>query len=111
MAASMQFCGAGQRPDRAPATEHRSGGEMRLITRGHDNRQVLPERRWRHAVGRASLTVTAVFLLVTGAPFGAAAGGAKHPFDAMAVPRPAEPLAAAGPGLASVDGGGGGARG
>jgi len=45
-------------------------------------------------VGRASLTVTAVFLLVTGAPFGAAAGGAKHPFDAMAVHRPAEPFAA-----------------
>ena len=56
-------------------------------------------------MGRASLTVTAVFLLVTGAPFGAAAGGAKHPFDAMAVHRPAEPFAAPELILTSLDGG------
>ncbi|MDP3937931.1 MAG: hypothetical protein Q8R92_07320 [Deltaproteobacteria bacterium] len=41
---------------------------------------------------RVSLTVAAVFLLVIGAPFGATAGGAKHPFDAMAVHRPVELL-------------------
>ena len=78
---------------------------MRLITRGDDERQDLPERRWRHALGRASLTVTAVFLLVIGAPFGATAGGAKHPFDAMAVHRPAEPFAAPELILTSLDGG------
>jgi len=45
-------------------------------------------------VERVSLTVAAVFLLVIGASFGATAAGAKPPFDAMAVHRPVESLAA-----------------
>ena len=56
-------------------------------------------------MGRASLTVTAVFMLLIAAPFGAAAGGAQHPFDAMAVHRPAEPFAAPELILTSLDGG------
>jgi len=43
-------------------------------------------------VERVSLTVGVVFILLIGAPFGATAGGAKDPFDAMAVHRPVELL-------------------
>jgi cytochrome oxidase Cu insertion factor (SCO1/SenC/PrrC family) len=55
-------------------------------------------------VGRVSLTAAAVFILVIAAPFGATVGGAKHPFDAMAVHRPAKPFAAPEFGFTSLDG-------
>jgi len=55
-------------------------------------------------VGRVSLTVAAVFTLLIGVPFGATAGGAKDPFDAMAVHRPVEPFAAPELVFTSLDG-------
>ena len=55
-------------------------------------------------MGRFSLTVAAVFTLLIGAPFGATAGGAKDPFDAMAVHRPVEPFAAPELVFTSLDG-------
>ena len=54
---------------------------------------------------RVSLTVGAVIILLIGASFGATAGGAKDPYDAMAVHRPAEPFAAPELVLTSLDGG------
>ena len=53
---------------------------------------------------RVSLTVGAVFVLLIGASFGATAGGAKDPFDAMAVHRPVEPFAAPELAFTSLDG-------
>ena len=55
-------------------------------------------------MGRISLTVAAVLILLTGAPFGATAGGAKDPYDAMAVDRPVEPFAAPELAFTSLDG-------
>ena len=55
-------------------------------------------------MGRVALTVAAVFTLLIGAPFGATAGGAKDPFDAMAVHRPVEPFAAPELVFTSLDG-------
>lgn len=55
-------------------------------------------------MGRVALTVAAVFTFLIVAPFGATAGGAKDPFDAMAVHRPAEPFAAPELVFTSLDG-------
>ena len=55
-------------------------------------------------MGRVALTVAAVFTLLIGVPFGATAGGAKDPFDAMAVHRPVEPFAAPELVFTSLDG-------
>ena len=53
---------------------------------------------------RVSLTVGAVFIRLIGASFGATAGGAKDPFDAMVVHRPVEPFAAPEIVFTSLDG-------
>ncbi|MBI2159307.1 MAG: hypothetical protein HYU25_02755 [Candidatus Rokubacteria bacterium] len=55
-------------------------------------------------MGRVTLNVAAIFVLLTAMPFAATAGGAKDPFDAMAVHRPAEPFAAPELVFTSLDG-------
>ena len=55
-------------------------------------------------MGRVALRAAAVFVLLTAMPFVATAGGAKDPFDAMAVHRPAEPFAAPELVFTSLDG-------
>ena len=55
-------------------------------------------------MGRVALRAAAVFVLLTAMPLVATAGGARDPFDAMAVQRPAEPLAAPEIVFTSLDG-------